>query len=121
VDVAQLGRGVGHDISKGEIVEAEIDAFISKRHDRRVVEEGHTASEEMYEESARRYQERMRVRARYEWHLFHTAQAERRGPDEVILRFAHPRSCGDPADKTSCRGRCFALEAALDAQLEEAK
>jgi hypothetical protein len=24
------------------------------------------------------------------------AEAERRGPDEVILRFAHPRSCGDP-------------------------
>jgi hypothetical protein len=37
-----------------------------------------------------------------------TVEAQRRGPDEVILRFAHPRSCGDPAGKLSCKGCCFA-------------
>src|SRR5215203_3846637 len=41
VDVAaQPGQAIGRDISRGEIVEAEIDAFISKRHDRRVRDEG---------------------------------------------------------------------------------
>ncbi len=65
------------DIAKGEKVEAELTHLIERRHDRRVVEEGHRPSEEMYEESTRRYQEQMRVRARYEWVLHHTAQAER--------------------------------------------
>jgi hypothetical protein len=39
-------------------------------------------------------------------------EAERRGPDEVVLRFAHPRSCGDPAGKMSCQGGCFTVEQA---------
>ncbi len=59
------------DIAKGEKVEAELTHLIESRHDQRVVEEGHRPSEEMYEESTRRYQEQMRVRARYEWHLYH--------------------------------------------------
>ena len=65
------------EIAKGEKVEADLTHLIERRHDQRVVEEGHRPSEEMYEESTRRYQEQMRVRARYEWHLHHTAQAER--------------------------------------------
>ena len=36
-------------------------------------------------------------------------EAERRGPAEVVLRFAHPRSSGDPAGKMSCRSGCFAV------------
>jgi hypothetical protein len=43
-------------------------------------------------------------------------EAERRGLAEVVLRFAHPRTCGDPAGAKACRGRCFAVS---DAQLEE--
>jgi hypothetical protein len=65
------------DVVKGEKVESELTHLIERRHDQRVVEEGHRPSEEMYEESTRRYQQQMRVRARYEWHLHHTAQAER--------------------------------------------
>jgi len=65
------------DIAKGEKVEADLTHLIERRHDQRVVEEGHRPSEEMYEESTRRYQEQMRARARYEWGLHHTAQAER--------------------------------------------
>ena len=65
------------DIAKGEKVEADLTHLIERRHDQRVVEEGHRPSEEMYEESTRRYQEQMRVRARYEWHAFHCGQAER--------------------------------------------
>jgi hypothetical protein len=37
-------------------------------------------------------------------------EAERRGPREIVLRFAHPRSCGDPAGKMACRGGCFAVD-----------
>ncbi len=65
------------EIAKGEKVEADLTHLIERRHERRVKDEGHRPSEEMYEESTRRYQEQMRVRARYEWHLHHTAQAER--------------------------------------------
>ena len=31
MDLAQPGRAISRDIAKGEMVEAEIDAFISKR------------------------------------------------------------------------------------------
>jgi hypothetical protein len=32
------------------------------------------------------------------------ARAQELGPDRVILRFAHPRSCGDPKGKLECSG-----------------
>ncbi len=40
------------------------------------------------------------------------AEAERRGPDEVILRFAHPGSCGDQGGRLGRRGGCFTVEQA---------
>ena len=40
------------------------------------------------------------------------AEAERRGPDEVILRCAHPRSCSDPGGRMACRGAIFTVEQA---------
>jgi hypothetical protein len=78
-DAQRLVKGAEVDIVHGELVEKELDAMIERRHDRRVSSEaeGHRPSEEMYEESTRRYQEQMCVRARCEWHLHHTAQAER--------------------------------------------
>ena len=65
------------DIARGEMVEKELDALITRRHDHRVSGEDHRPSEEMYEESTRRYQEQVRAQARAEWHLHHTGQAER--------------------------------------------
>ena len=89
------------DTARGEKVEAELTHLIDRRHDRRVVEEGHRPSEEMYEESTRRYQEQMRVRARYEWHLHHTAQAERlrRTLEDLINR--HEQQAALLEDETS--------------------
>jgi hypothetical protein len=93
VDVAKLahdseaGRFISRDVvTRGEQVEGELDALIERRHDKRVAEEGHRPSEEMYEESARRYQEQMRAAARYEWQLHHATQAERlrRTMEELI-------------------------------------
>jgi hypothetical protein len=34
-------------------------------------------------------------------------EAERRGPAEVVLHFAHPRSCGDPVGLMPCRGDSY--------------
>ena len=34
-------------------------------------------------------------------------ETERRGLAEVILRFAHLKSSGDPADQSSCRGDSY--------------
>ena len=74
---AQPGRGIARDIGWGEAVEHELDAFIEKRHDRRVADEGERPAEEMWQESERRYQEKHRQMARYEWHAFHCGQAVR--------------------------------------------
>jgi len=76
-DIQPVEAGLSRDISKGEAVEADLEAFITRRHDYRVAKEGHRPSEEMYEESTRRYQEQMRATARVEWHLHHVSQAER--------------------------------------------
>jgi hypothetical protein len=71
-----VGTGLSRDISPAEKVEAEIDTMISRRHDRRVSEEGHRPSEEMYEEGVRRYRERMLAAALAEWHAHHVGQAD---------------------------------------------
>jgi hypothetical protein len=52
------------DIARGEMVEKELDALITRRHDHCVSSEGHRPSEEMYEESTRRYQEQVRASPR---------------------------------------------------------
>jgi hypothetical protein len=44
-------------------------------------------------------------------------EAERLGPDQIILGFYHTRECGDPAGKMTCRGGCFVVS---EAKLEEA-
>lgn len=48
------------------------------------------------------------------WHGGACAQpglvhAQERGPGAVVLRFAHPRSCGDPKGKMDCGGKCFVV------------
>ncbi len=65
------------DVSRSEGVEHELNRLIERRHDQRTSTEGHRPSEEMYEESIRRYREQMHAAARTEWHLHHTGQAER--------------------------------------------
>jgi hypothetical protein len=78
VDIAaQPGRGIGRDIGRGEAVEYELDAFISKRHEQRVKSEGERQLEEAWKESVRAYEEKRRQMARLEWRAFHCGQAER--------------------------------------------
>jgi len=54
VDVAQWGWGISRDIGRGEAVEAEMDAVISKRHEQRVKSEGERQLEEAWREGERR-------------------------------------------------------------------
>jgi len=51
---AALSRNLGGRSAPGEKVEAELDAFISKRHDRRVAEEGERPALGAWQESERR-------------------------------------------------------------------
>jgi hypothetical protein len=61
------------DIAQGEMVEKELDNLITRRSGRKDPEE----ESEAWQESERRHEEQRRLQARYEWHLYHTAQAER--------------------------------------------
>ena len=61
------------DIAQGEMVEKELDNLITRRSGRKDPEE----ESEAWQESERRHVEQRRMQARYEWHLYHTAQAER--------------------------------------------
>ena len=55
------------DVTRGEIVEAELDRLITKRHDRRVLAEGERPAEEMWQESERREEARRREENRSGW------------------------------------------------------
>ena len=66
---AKLAR----DISQGEKVEGEIDVFISRRHEKRIRDEGERAAQEMYEESCRRHSERERLELLWERLRYHHA------------------------------------------------
>jgi len=63
------------DVARTEAADAEVTRMIERRSRKGEVDPDEL--EPGYMESVRRYQEKMRVQARYEWHLHHTAQAER--------------------------------------------
>ena len=55
------------DVEHAEMVEAQLDHLITRRHDKRETDEGHRPSEEMYEESCRVYAEQERELNRAAW------------------------------------------------------
>jgi hypothetical protein len=61
------------DIARGEMVEKELDAMIERRSRQKDPQE----DSDLWQESAKAYEEKRRQAARLEWHLHHTAQAER--------------------------------------------
>ena len=65
------------DIAKISAVEAELDNFISRRHEKRIQEEGERPAEEMWAESERRYAARRREENRAAWCKYHHDQAAR--------------------------------------------
>jgi hypothetical protein len=63
------------DVAHGEMVEKELDAMIQRRTRKGGVDPDE--QEETWKASVRAYEEKRRQMARAEWHLHHTAQAER--------------------------------------------
>ena len=61
------------DIARTERVEKELDAMIERRSRQKDPDE----ETELWQASVRAYEEKRRQAARLEWHLHHTAQAER--------------------------------------------
>ena len=61
------------DIARGEMVEKELDQTIERRSRQKDPQE----DSDLWQESAKAYEEKRRQMARLEWHLHHTAQAER--------------------------------------------
>jgi hypothetical protein len=61
------------DIARGEMVEKELDGMI----ERRSRQKDPDGKSELWQASVRAYEEKRRQAARLEWHLHHTAQAER--------------------------------------------
>jgi hypothetical protein len=68
-----LNRNLGSPTAPGEAVEAELDRLIERRSRQKDPDE----ESELWQESVKRYEEKRRQMARAEWHLHHTAQAER--------------------------------------------
>ena len=61
------------DIVRGEMVEKKLDALIERRSRQKDPQE----DSNLWQESAKAYEEKRHQMARLEWHLHHTAQAER--------------------------------------------
>ncbi len=68
-----LNRNLGSPTAPGEAVEAELDRLIQSRSRQKDPDEEGA----LWRESVRAYEEKRRQMARAEWHLHHTAQAER--------------------------------------------
>jgi hypothetical protein len=65
------------DVTRGEIIESELDRLITKRHDRRVAEEGERPALEAWQESEMRYEANRWQAIQAAWYVFHMDQAER--------------------------------------------
>jgi hypothetical protein len=68
-----LNRNLGRPTAPGEAVESELDRFI----ERRSRQKGPDEESALWQESVKRYEQERRQVAQLEWHLHHTAQAER--------------------------------------------
>ncbi len=84
-------QGTGREIAAGERVEAELDVFVSKRHDRRVTDEGERAVEELWQVSERLHDADRRADNRAAWLAFHIGQAERLRRNLATLVAHHER------------------------------
>jgi hypothetical protein len=65
------------DISRSEGVEHELNRLIERRHDQRTAEQRHRPSEELWQESVKRYKAERDRHLKTEWAEYHQGQAER--------------------------------------------
>jgi hypothetical protein len=76
VDVA-VGKLLERALAGDAQVDAELDAFIERRHQKRVREEGERAQEEAWIESTRKHNAARDAELRDAWSEYHKEQAER--------------------------------------------
>ncbi len=76
VEPSEPGRFVSRDIARGEAVEHELDAFVSKRHDQRVASEGERAVEEVWVDAERRQAAHRREENQHHWYEWHRYRAD---------------------------------------------
>jgi hypothetical protein len=68
VDVEQPGRALSRDISRAEVVETDLERFVSARHEKRLRDEGRDrAEEEAWIESTRRHNAAREAELREQW------------------------------------------------------
>ena len=79
------------DVTKISAVEGELDNFISRRHDKRVEQEGERLAEEMWAESERRHAARRLEENRAAWRRYHEDQAVRHRTTLEALAAYHER------------------------------
>ena len=75
MDVMEPGAAIGREIATGERAEAELDAFISRRHEQRRKSEGERAEEDFWREAERREAARRRQENRAGWYGWHLDRA----------------------------------------------
>jgi len=81
-----VGAALDRDISRAEVVETDLDCFISARHEKRVkAEVRDRAEEEAWIESTRRANVLREAELREQWCSYQKSQAERHRPVLVSL------------------------------------
>jgi hypothetical protein len=85
------GVGLSRDLAPGEAVESYNDAFISRRHDQRVRDEGGRPEEEAWRESERHHEAARRAQNASAWHEYHLAAADRLRATLEALASHHER------------------------------
>jgi hypothetical protein len=91
-NVTKTSEGAGGhfvDVTHGEQIEMELDAFISKRDKKRRTAEGERPAEESYERNLRAHSARRALSVLYEWRAFHHAQRESNRRNFEILDARH--------------------------------
>jgi len=94
------GRSISREIARGEAVEHELDAFISRRHESRVTDEGERPAEEAWMESGRRHDASRREALRSAWCAYHHDQAGRLRRNLAAL-VAHHEAAAEKLTKTT--------------------
>jgi hypothetical protein len=77
------------DIARGEKVEKELDHLITRRHEKRRVEEGETAEEALWRESVRHYEEQQSRQRLWEELRYHEAMVRTHTANAQVIVGRH--------------------------------
>lgn len=80
-----LNQNLGSPAAPGEAVEAELNRLIERRSCQKDPDE----ASELWRESVRAYEQKRRLKARFEWHAFHCGQAARHRATLAVLIERH--------------------------------